>query len=218
MICVSLSCLNPDRCRTILRTVPMAEVRLDLVDWTEEEIRRIFALPVRLIATCRPGRFSSEIRRRRLAAALEAGASYVDIEAGAAPAHRTFLFSAAENRGCGVILSHHDFRSTPSAAALERFTARGLGSGADIVKIACRVRTNADALRILSLYSGSRGRSGKILAFGLGRQAAWTRLAAPLLGAPFTFARPDGGEGTAEGQVAFKEMGRMLRVLSGGKP
>jgi len=202
----------------MLRTIPFAEIRLDLVDWKEDEIRSIFALPNRLIATCRPGRFSDEARRRRLAAALDAGAAYVDIEGDAVSSHRKDLLSLAQRKRRGIILSHHDFRLTPPAAALERFVDRGLGNGADIVKIACRIRSAEDAVRILSLYAGPAGRSGKILAFGLGARAAWTRLAAPMLGAPFTFARPDGGEGTAAGQIAFKEMERMLHVLSGGKP
>ncbi|MDW7759399.1 MAG: type I 3-dehydroquinate dehydratase [Acidobacteriota bacterium] len=219
MICASLGRLSPGRCRKLLRTIPFAEIRLDLADWTEEDIRGVFALPNRLIATCRPGRgVSDAVRFGILAAALEAGAAYVDVECDAAPSFRRNLVSHARRRGRRVILSYHNHRRTPSAAVLERIAVRGLKNDADIVKIACRARSAGEALRIVSLYREPGGRAGKILAFGLGARATWTRIAAPLLGAPFTFAHPDGLEKTAEGQIAYGEMERILRLFSEEAP
>lgn len=210
--------MSPGRCRKILVTIPFAEIRLDLVDWTDEDIRSIFALPNRLIATCRPGRFSDGTRLQKLIEALEAGAAYVDVECDATLTYRRSLVSRSKRLRRRIILSYHNHRLTPPVAVLERIAARGLKNGADIVKIACRARSTEEALRIVSLYRGPGGRSGKILAFGLGTRAAWTRIAAPLLGAPFTFAHPDGLEKTAEGQVAYTEMERMLRLLSAEAP
>lgn len=213
MICVSLGRLDPGSCRKLLRTIPFAEIRLDLVDWTAEDIRDIFSLPNRLIATCRPCRLSDGKRRQVLGAALEAGAVYVDVECDAPLSYRRSLMAHAKRNGRGVILSYHNHRLTPPVPVLERIARRSLKNGADIVKIACRVRSTEEALRIASLYRGSDGRAGKILAFGLGERAVWTRIAAPVLGAPFTFARPDGLEGTAEGQIAYGEMKTMLRLV-----
>ena len=190
-----------------------AEVRLDRVRLSLEEVSSLFSLPKRLIATCRPGRFSESAREERLRRAIAAGASYVDIELDAPSAMRQRTIREARRRGCKVILSFHDFRSTPSSTILSRKVTSCFTRGADIAKIACAVRSDSDVRRIFSLYDLKLKGEASLLALGLGKKGTITRIAAPFLGAPFTFAAPDGGRPTAAGQLEKKDMERILGLL-----
>lgn len=88
------------------------------------------------------------------------------------------------------------------------------GSGADIVKVACMVRRPVEAARIIALYDTCRAAPGTLLALGMGAMGRWTRCAALLLGAPFTYAAPDNLPATAPGQIDKRTMERVLACLS----
>jgi 3-dehydroquinate dehydratase len=48
---------------------------------------------------------------------------------------------------------------------------------------------------------------------GMGEQGVITRIAAPLLGAEFTFAAPEGKPGTAPGQISKEKLHSILRQI-----
>src|SRR5574342_428178 len=95
------------------------EVRLDaLAGLDPADLPALFEGSARpLIACCRRrrdgGQFrGSEARRREILwGAVEAGASYVDLEWG--PEGRELAAQAAGVSGLGVILSHHDWKGMP---------------------------------------------------------------------------------------------------------
>jgi 3-dehydroquinate dehydratase-1 len=82
--------------------------------------------------------------------------------------------------------------------------------GADIVKIATTVQNKADAARILSLYEHYQS----LVALGMGDEGKITRIASPLLGAPFTFAAPNTSK-TASGQMTDVEMSTIYKIIEG---
>jgi len=213
MICVSLGRVTPAQCRSLLKTVEFAEIRLDLAGWTLRDVRRIFALPRTLIATCRPGVLPEAKRRRLLLEAIASGASHVDLEFESTAGWKKEVLGQARRFSCRVIISRHDERRTPAGQVLRRVIDRSFREGADIVKIACRVRSAEDVLRLLALYGYSPKTRGRLLILGLGPQGILTRLAAPLLGAPCTFASADGLPGTAAGQLERRTMVKILRQL-----
>jgi len=214
MICVSVGKTTCPACLRLLRSVDCAEIRLDLSSLSGEEIRRIFSRPKTLIATCRPGRFSPDTRKARLAEAIRAGASYVDIDGRESPAFREFIRAEARRNGCRLILSYHDFRRTPPRSLMKRLIDRYFQAGADIVKIACRAQTPAECARLVSLYDRKDKKGKSLLAFAMGVEGSWTRIAAPLLGAPFTYAAAGKGRTTAPGQYdrhTVKAIERLIR-------
>jgi 3-dehydroquinate dehydratase-1 len=210
MICVSLA--EPSFRRTLaalgLKGLPMAEIRLDLTPLRPAEIAAVFARPLPLVATFRPGHAPDADRAGALELALQAGAAWIDIEHDAAPAYRRRLVRAARDRGARVILSAHSVRRPPTPADLARTRARLFRLGADVVKIVHRAVTAADCLRLFSLYDSER--RDRVVALGTGRAGVVTRLAAPLLGAPFTYAALRPGRETAEGQLDWRTMNRIL--------
>jgi len=211
MICVSLAEPSYRRTAAALRRpgLTLAEVRLDLTPLRPGEIAGLFGGPVPLIATFRPGRASAAERTAALETAVRAGAAFVDIEHDAPPDHRRRLVRAARGRGCRVILSVHSVRRPPAAAELGRQRDALFRRGADIAKIVYRAATAADGLRLLSLYDTPRRE--RVIALGTGRAGLVTRLAAPFLGAPFTYASLRPGRETAEGQLDWRTMARLLR-------
>ena len=80
-----------------------------------DEIKQIFSLPSKLIATCRPNPAirGEEERKKTLLTAIEAGAAYVDIEIEAADDFKKEIMQTARLRGCRVILSYHNYDKTP---------------------------------------------------------------------------------------------------------
>ncbi|HPW17431.1 MAG TPA: type I 3-dehydroquinate dehydratase [Candidatus Aminicenantes bacterium] len=211
MICVSIGNVAFEKCLAVLDTVPFAEIRIDSMDVDAEKVRALFSRPRLLVAACRPGARSESERKALLAEAIAAGASYVDLEAEAGEAYKRELVAEARARGCRVIVSHHDFERTPPRAELERVIRAGFEDGADVVKVACRVRAPADNARLLGLLDAAR----PLVVVGMGPAGRITRIAAPLLGSPFTYASPEPGLETAEGQIDQAALREYLRGLSG---
>jgi len=208
-LCVSLAERTADAFIAALAGVDCAEIRLDALEPPGDGIERIFAGPRTLVATCRPGGIGEDTRQARLIAAIDAGASYVDVELGAEAAWAAAIRDRARSRGCKVIVSFHDFAGTPGRAELEAILDRCFAAGADLAKIACLARTPADAARLLGLLADGR----PLVVAGMGPAGAVTRVAAPLLGSPLTFCSPAEGRETAPGQIPHAALEAILRAI-----
>lgn len=212
MICVSLAERSFRGYLRALRGLELAEIRLDKSPlFGPSEIKALFSGPGAVIAVFRPGPVMASLRKEVLLSAIASGAAYVDIEIEAESRYRIDLIRAAREHGCRVILSYHNERSLPPADRLLSIRERCFRLGADIAKIACRVRSAAECATIFSLYRGRRGR--KVIALGLGKPGTITRVAAPCLGAPFTYASAGPGKETAEGQLDRRTLRRILDVI-----
>jgi len=206
MICVSLADKNLDSCLDILDKVEMAEIRIDLTEFTDDEIRKIFSRKKKLIATCRPGIFAPEERKHKLMVAIESGATFVDIEYEAPEEYRSKLIDFAHTYQCDVILSYHNFELTPELDELERIMYQCFEMGADLAKIATMVRVNRDNSKILSLYKAP----GRLVAIGMGELGKISRIVAPFLGAEFTFASLSEDNATAPGQLSYARLNQFI--------
>lgn len=213
MICVSLGELDFEQCLAALQGLELAEIRLDRMNLSTRQIEEIFSLPKRLIAAFRPGSESVEERKTAMLAAISAGAGWVDIGLEAADDYKKEIIQAARSRDCRVIVSFHDFEATPPAHELEDRIEECFDAGADIAKLACLVRSAAECARIISLYESFVHRKGRLIALGMGEKGRLTRVAAPLLGAPFTFAALSAGKETAPGQMDIEQMNKVLAIL-----
>jgi 3-dehydroquinate dehydratase I len=197
MICVSLSEPTLAGCLAALADLPFAEIRLDKMRLSTDDVRTLFSSHKRLIATHRPGEVPDEERGRLLMAAIGAGAAYVDVEVEAGTAYREEIVAKAHAMGCTVIVSFHDHERTPGRSELEARLSECFGAGADIAKIACTARTDRDNARLLGLLDEDR----RVVVVGMGAIGRITRVLAPMLGSPFTFASLGKGRETAEGQM-----------------
>lgn len=210
MICVAISTKDHRKCIATLNKVEMAEIRLDLTEFDDDAIDAVFAQDLPLIATCRPDNMTERDQYFKLRRAIEGGAGLVDIEYEAPKDQREALIEIAKKHECKVIISYHNYQETPGMRELFKIVDECYDLGADIAKVATMVNSSEDNGKLLSLYSVSK----PIVAVGMGEKGKASRLMAPLLGAPFTFAAEDDSEGTAPGQISYSEMKTLLKTLS----
>lgn len=209
MICVSIAEPTLAECQAALKGLELAEIRIDKTNLSLVDIKELFAGPVKLIATCRPGTRSDEERLGALLSAIAAGAAYVDIEVGTEEGFRAAVKAAAKEKNCRLIISYHNFEETPLRHFLLQTIEECFDLGADIAKIVCRVQNSQDCVRILSLYEARKN----LIALGLGDLGVITRIAAPFLGAPLTYASLGSGKETAEGQPDLETLKTVMKFL-----
>lgn len=209
MICVSLGNVGFNRCVESLLKVDCAEIRMDLMDLTEDEVKLLFSEPCALVATCRPGKYIDEERISMLTCAIQYGAQYVDIEMESEPHFLNKIKEHAEDKGVKLIISYHNFEKTPTVDELDEIIKKARIMGADIVKLATMANSPEDSARIMSLYSKHKD----IIAFCMGKDGMISRIAAPFLGAEFTFAAQDESFATAPGQLTLEKMEKIYQLM-----
>jgi len=211
MICVSIADVALDEAENIIKENEICEVRLDRLKADSAGIKRLFSTKGKTVATYRPAEGLDEsARMEALILAIESGASFVDIEVEADDSFKAGIKKAAAGKECLVIVSYHDFNKTPVMRELEQVLNWCFESGADIAKISCRVNSIEDNARLLSLYSLNK----KVISIGMGELGKITRIAAPLLGAPFTYASIDKSRKTAPGQIDAAQLRNIINIIS----
>ena len=206
MICVCIAEKTADDCLMALAGIEFAEIRIDKMEADLTDIKKIFSYHSQLIATCRPGDRSRAVRLDLLKAAINAGAAYIDIEVEAEDEYKEQLITRARAAGCQVIISYHNFEKTPQKHELVHILEWCFSSGADIAKISCMVQHQHENARLLGLLDDER----PIVILGMGEPGRITRMAAPLLGSPFTYASQGKGKETAPGQIDKATLEKMM--------
>lgn len=209
MICTSLAEPTINLCLEALEGLNFAEIRLDRMSIEAKQVKRIFSLPKKLIATCRPNTMTDHERKSLLIAAIEAGACFVDIELDADDVYRIEIVKKARIAGCRVIISFHDHERTPARAELNQLVGSCFDAGADIAKIACRVHSPKDNSRLLGLLESER----PLIVTGMGNEGKICRIVAPLLGSPITYACLGTGKETAPGQIDLRTLENLLQRI-----
>jgi len=205
MICVSIAESTVSKCLEVLENFDFAEIRLDQMSVEAREVKKIFSLPKKLVATCRPGPKDDQMRKTLLTAAIAAGATFVDIEIDAEAGFREEIIKIAKESKCKVIISYHNHEKTPKRTELKHRVKSCFAAGADIAKIACKVCSPADNARLIGLLD----EACPLIVTGMREKGKVSRVIAPLLGSPFTYASLQTGKETAPGQIDINT----LRVL-----
>jgi len=203
MICVAIQNKSVAECIEAAKSAELAEIRIDLCGFGKEEVKDLFtAQPTKLLATCRPDTMGAEKQMELLKTAIDAGAYMVDIEIEADENFKKEMAEYARSKGCIVIVSYHNYEITPNQTELKNIIKDCFDSGADIAKLATMANSYQDSARLMGLYDTDQN----ILVLGMGTEGKITRIAATVLGAPFTFAALTKETATAPGQVTAAEM------------
>jgi 3-dehydroquinate dehydratase/shikimate dehydrogenase len=168
-----------------------------------------------ILFTCRPesegGRFPDRdhpARRRLLSEAVGRGFDLVDVEMRAG-----FADVVAAKAGRGLVLSWHDFESTPED--LDAIYARMAAENPDVVKIAVTARSVADLGRLQAFAARHAGvRGPRLVALAMGPLGVASRILGGRYGAPFTFASAGAGRESAPGQLPAAALAETYRVRS----
>jgi 3-dehydroquinate dehydratase / shikimate dehydrogenase len=190
----------------------LLELRLDTVDRPDVDA----ALAGRrgpVVVTCRArwegGQFagSEEERMRLLAAALDGGAEFVDVEFAAVTP--TFLTETRRHR---VLLSMHDFTGVP--ADLEARVAAMRQSGAGVVKVAVLTPTLTDVIRVRDLSRAAEGGDGAAAFIAMGEAGLVSRVLPERFGSCWTYAADS--TSAAPGQLTADAMTRVFGAPRAG--
>lgn len=145
--------------------------------------------PLPVIATARhpseggAGNLPLTIRRRLLVEALE-WADGVDVELRSARSLAPVI-AAAHQRGATVILSHHDFRTTPSLASLRALAMRAADQGADLFKVAVTLGNPSDLSRLIEFQRSVS--PIPVATMGMGPAGRFSRLVLAGFGSPLCY-------------------------------
>jgi len=110
-----------------------------------------------------------------------------------------------------LIISYHDFQSTPSLDELEYIIVRMRDAGADICKVVTTACSMDDNIRILQLAREFRGK--KLACFAMGEPGMLSRVLAPLAGSCLTYASLGTGVASAPGQMNVSDMRKLYELI-----
>jgi len=138
---------------------------------------------------------------------LVLGPNYVDLEYDVP----SFIIEGFQLRYPKIkwILSYHNFEETPSD--LNEVWKKLNKHSAHFYKIACMARSSVDALAMLQLTKDSLG---KLIGISMGEKGMITRILAPVVSAPFTFASLNEEGKTAPGQIHVEHLLTTYRFKS----
>ena len=231
MICIPVTAeTQAEALQQIESGIPRADVielRMDLI--LDGDLKtlikscRSYKIPVKIMVTNRRKESSpaaeSPGESQRIALLKEAvalGADYVDIEISTpVPMLKEVLsMAAAHGNRTKVIISHHDFRGTPSIESLKNIFNECTNFSGSIVKIVTFANSPEDNITVLRLIPYARKKNRDIIAFCMGEQGRVSRIVAPVLGSYLSFASLTRGRESAAGQLTVDEMDKVLRIVA----
>ena len=133
-------------------------------------------------------------------------ADAVDIELCAKK--RDSVVNMAKYSGKTVIISTHDFQSTPGNEVMEGVIRESLDAGADIAKLAVMPNSLQDVLRLLDVTLKA---NGPVCTIAMGEKGKHSRVIAPVYGSVMTYGYVD--TPMAPGQLKVDELKKILKML-----
>jgi len=171
-------------------SLDLVEIRVDAFSGAPEQILPLLPkIKVPLILTARDPREGGVNRltaseRRRLLKQFMPHAAVIDIELRSAEPFEPLLGEARE-AGIKVILSHHDFKQTPSLKSLRDLAKRAIRFEADLLKIAVMTSTPTDLAILLGLLVDEKQIPLSVM--GMGAFGRISRLLLPLAGSRLNY-------------------------------
>ena len=136
----------------------------------------------------------------------------VDFEMNNDPTHIALVRAATQAHGIGLVLSFHNFQSTPSQEVLSQHFAQAQSLGADVAKIAVMPERLEDVLSVLgATLESSQKLDIPLVSMSMGGYGALTRLFGWAFGSAMGFAV--GAAASAPGQVPIEDMNTVLGIL-----
>jgi 3-dehydroquinate dehydratase-1 len=193
------------------------ELRIDLLGINDiEEVRSLFRVLKRkiglpIIATnrcCEEGGYwkGSEENRIELLIGAIPDADAIDVELSSAT--KDMVINAVRSAGKTLIVSSHDFSTTPTSSAMLAILEQARDAGADIAKLAVTPINTADTLNLLSV---TQEVDFPICTIAMGKLGSHTRVVAPIYGSVLTYGSVD--DVLAPGQLRIDDLRNMMAVL-----
>ncbi|EYU29753.1 hypothetical protein ABFS82_12G034800 [Erythranthe guttata] len=189
----------------------IVEIRLDHLksfDPHSDIQKLIKECPLPTLFTYRPiwegGQYDGDENTRfnALQLCMKLGADHIDIELKAAHEFNKFL-NGGKPEKCKVIVSSHNYDSTPSSEELGNLVARIQAAGADIVKFATTAVDITDVARVFQITVHCQV---PIIAMVMGERGLMSRILCPKFGGYLTFGTLEAGKVSAPGQPTIEQL------------
>jgi 3-dehydroquinate dehydratase-1 len=122
------------------------------------------------------------------------------------------LAERARETDVSVVVSTHDFDTTPPKAELERLLRRATDYG-DVGKLAVTAADLGDALSVLSVTHELTGEGLSVATMAMGEAGSHTRAVAPVYGSKIGYAPVDPERATAPGQYDLETLRSLVDGL-----
>lgn len=189
----------------------LVEVRLDYLKSFDPHRDVSFLIqrsPLPTLFTHRPkwegGEYEGDDNKRLdvLRLAMEQGADYVDIELQLAEEFNKSIVGKKPEK-FKLIVSSHNYQSTPEIEDLGNLVARIQSTGADIVKVATTAVDITDVARMFQITANSQV---PMIGIVMGTKGLISRILCPKFGGYLTFGTIEKGKVSAPGQPTVKEL------------
>lgn len=149
-----------------------------------------------------------------LAEVCRAGADLIDYEVSNEADYIRELRQISEEWGTGLVLSYHNFNSTPSQEDILQKLFQARFFGADIAKAAVMPQTREDVIRLLDATAAAdRTLDIPVVTMSMGILGMPSRMMGWLYGSAMTFAV--GSESSAPGQIPIESLRQAIRIAKG---
>ena len=136
----------------------------------------------------------------------------IDYELSHPPEDIAALRAVSKASGIGMILSYHDFRTTPNAAVLDARFVAARELGADVAKVAVMPADERDVLELLAATSRAREAVDiPLISMSMGGVGSLSRIVGWVYGSAATFAV--GKSRSAPGQIAIEDLRTALAIV-----
>ncbi|XP_010914405.1 bifunctional 3-dehydroquinate dehydratase/shikimate dehydrogenase, chloroplastic isoform X2 [Elaeis guineensis] len=167
--------------------------------------------PLPALVTYRPkwegGEYEGDDNQRfeALHTAVDLGAEHVDIELKVAEEF-VRLISGKKPENFKLIVSSHNYQSTPSSEELGSLAARTQAVGADIVKVVTTAVDIVDVTRMFQLIVHCQEKQVPMIGFVMGERGVISQLLCPKFGGYLTFGALDAGKESAPRQPTLSDL------------
>jgi|CXWL01.1.fsa_nt_gi 3-dehydroquinate dehydratase-1 len=221
---VPIKAVNPEKLELLMSSkhsdISAYEIWIDQLKILPENLESFFQTWKKiskkiLVAVCKnpkeQGKFNGTDYTKvdLLLAASAGGADYVDIGLHSSKAELRRLKKGLKKTK--LIISHHDFKKTPSEAQLKSIVKKMRQLGADVCKIATMVNDLDDNRRLIELAIDLKKRKVKHIIIGMGEQGMITRILSKELGNELQFVSLESK--TAPGQLSLSQAFAFENVL-----
>ena len=135
-------------------------------------------------------------------------ATYIDIDIETTTAQIKKL--KAHNPKLKLIISHHDFKKTPTDKELQKISNQMKSQKADIQKIAALAKNFEDSIRMLDFLSKTSKKGQRSVFLSMGKKGIITRTTGHLFGNYMSYFALDEDSKSAPGQITLKEFNSQL--------
>lgn len=204
--------------KDIAEDVDVIEIRLDALE-SPSIIPFVSSLQKPLLFTCRPvwegGLYKGDEASRidLLCEAVRCGAAYIDLELLALDQSLSRVQKALHGTDTQLIVSNHNFETTPPRGELLDILNKMKECGAHIGKLISTAHSYLDVLRVLQLQEDAAEINLPLIAFCMGSAGVISRLGTLELGGYMTYCSLEGNSGMAPGQIPVKAMHELIRLL-----